>query len=119
MDDTVKAVEALTQTKVDLDYFSGVPSLYSDPELTEFFVETIKSEMSDLKAIKDSKIMASEDMACIAEKVKTTYLMLNMKVEGNEATHHNPKVIINEDALKYGTAIFATCAINYLNKLDK
>lgn len=119
MADTVKAVEALTQTKVDVDYFSGVPSLYSDPELTEFFAETIKSEMSDLKAIKDSKIMASEDMACIAEKVKTTYLMLNMKVKGNEAAHHNPKVIFNEDALKYGTSIFATCAMNYLNNFDK
>ena len=115
MADAVKAIEVLTQTKIDVDYFSGVPSLYSDPELTEFFAETIKDNM-DLKAIKDSKIMASEDMACVAEKVKTTYLMLNMKVKGCEAAHHNPKVMFNEDALKYGTAIFAICAMNYLNK---
>ena len=116
--DAVKAVEVLTQTKIDVDYFSGVPSLYSDPDLTEFFAETIKDNM-DLKAIKDSKIMASEDMACVAEKVKTTYLMLNMKTKGCDAAHHNPKVIFNEDALKYGTAIFAICAVNYLNKFDK
>lgn len=118
MADAVKAVEVLTQTKIDVDYFSGVPSLYSDPSLTEFFAETIKDNM-DLKAIKDSKIMASEDMACVAEKVKTTYLMLNMKTKGCDAAHHNPKVIFNEDALKYGTAIFAICAVNYLNKFDK
>ena len=118
MADAVKAVEVLTQTKIDVDYFSGVPSLYSDPALTEFFAETIKDNM-DLKAIKDSKIMASEDMACVAEKVKTTYLMLNMKTKGCDAAHHNPKVIFNEDALKYGTAIFAICAVNYLNKFDK
>ena len=116
--DAVKAVEVLTQTKIDVDYFSGVPSLYSDPSLTEFFAETIKDNM-DLRAIKDSKIMASEDMACVAEKVKTTYLMLNMKTKGCDAAHHNPKVIFNEDALKYGTAIFAICAVNYLNKFDK
>ena len=116
--EAVKAVEVLTQTKIDVDYFSGVPSLYSDPSLTEFFAETIKDNM-DLKAIKDSKIMASEDMACVAEKVKTTYLMLNMKTKGCDAAHHNPKVIFNEDALKYGTAIFAICAVNYLNKFDK
>lgn len=115
MADAMKAIEVLTQTKIEVDYFSGVPSLYSDPELTEFFAETIKDNM-DLKAIKDSKIMASEDMACVAEKVKTTYLMLNMKVKGCEAAHHNPKVMFNEDALKYGTAIFAICAMNYLNK---
>lgn len=118
MADAVKAVEVLTQTKIDVDYFSGVPSLYSDPSLTEFFADTIKENM-DLKAIKDSKIMASEDMACVAEKVKTTYLMLNMKTKGCDAAHHNPKVIFNEDALKYGTAIFAICAVNYLNKFDK
>lgn len=116
--DAVKAVEVLTQTKIDVDYFSGVPSLYSDPDLTEFFADTIKDNM-DLKAVKDSKIMASEDMACVAEKVKTTYLMLNMKTKGCDAAHHNPKVIFNEDALKYGTAIFAICAVNYLNKFDK
>lgn len=116
--EAVKAVEVLTQTKIDVDYFSGVPSLYSDPSLTEFFADTIKDNM-DLKAIKDSKIMASEDMACVAEKVKTTYLMLNMKTKGCDAAHHNPKVIFNEDALKYGTAIFAICAVNYLNKFDK
>ena len=115
MADAMKAIEVLTQTKIEVDYFSGVPSLYSDPELTEFFAATIKDNM-DLKAIKDSKIMASEDMACVAEKVKTTYLMLNMKVKGCEAAHHNPKVMFNEDALKYGTAIFAICAMNYLNK---
>ena len=118
MAEAVKAVEVLTQTKIDVDYFSGVPSLYSDPSLTEFFADTIKDNM-DLKAIKDSKIMASEDMACVAEKVKTTYLMLNMKTKGCDAAHHNPKVIFNEDALKYGTAIFAICAVNYLNKFDK
>lgn len=115
MADAMKAIEVLTQTKIEIDYFSGVPSLYSDPELTEFFAETIKDNM-DLKAIKDSKIMASEDMACVAEKVKTTYLMLNMKVKGCEAAHHNPKVMFNEDALKYGTAIFCICAVAYLNK---
>lgn len=118
MADAMKAIEVLTQTKIEVDYFSGVPSLYSDPELTEFFAETIKDNM-DLKAIKDSKIMASEDMACVAEKVKTTYLMLNMKVKGCEAAHHNPKVMFNEDALKYGTAIFCICAMNYLNKFNK
>lgn len=118
MADAMKAIEVLTQTKIEVDYFSGVPSLYSDPELTQFFAETIKDNM-DLKAIKDSKIMASEDMACVAEKVKTTYLMLNMKVKGCEAAHHNPKVMFNEDALKYGTAIFAICAMNYLNKFNK
>lgn len=116
MNETFKAVETLTNTSITVDYFSGVPSLYSDPELTEFFAQTIKTNMPELKAIKDNKIMASEDMACIAEKVKTTYLMLNMKTKGCDAAHHNPKVIFNEDALKYGTAIFATCAVAYLNK---
>lgn len=115
MGEAIKAAQALTQTKIEIDYFSGVPSLYSDPELTEFFHKTIEENIKELKAITDNKIMASEDMACVAEKVKTTYLMLNMKTEGNDAAHHNPKVVFNEDALKYGSAIFATCAVNYLN----
>lgn len=119
MADAMKAVEVLTQTKIEIDYFSGVPSLYSDPELTEFFAETIKTNMPELKAIKDNRIMASEDMACVAEKVNTTYLMLNMKVNGCEAAHHNPKVLFNEDALKYGTSMFAICAVHYLNEFNK
>lgn len=116
MVDICEGVSKANRCKVDLDFFTGVPSLYSDPELTKNFVEIIKESGADVKLIPDTQIMASEDMALVAEIVPTTYFMLNCKVEGNTGSHHNPNVEFNEDAMPIGLGLFMTVAVNWLNE---
>lgn len=116
MQDIVSGVAQLSGCKIDLDFFSGVPSTYCNPELTQEFMDILKDQMPELNIVSNHRIMASEDMANISKKVPTCYIMLDCKKEGQNFAHHNPGVIFNEDAMPYGTAIFATLAMEWLNK---
>ncbi|UHR03434.1 M20 family metallopeptidase [Peptoniphilus sp. GNH] len=114
MSEILKGIEFESKCKIKLDFFSGTPSVYSDPRQTKEFIEILNKKFKELKTIGDKQIMASEDMGYISEKVPTSYLMLNCKVKGNDFAHHNPGVLFNEDAMVYGAAIFATIASEYL-----
>lgn len=116
MVEIIEGVQKATRTTIDLDFFSGVPSLYSDPELTNDFVEIISKADSDIELKDGMIIMASEDMADVAAEVPTVYVMNNCKVEGNNFSHHNPGVLFNEDALPYGVGTFVSFAFGWLNK---
>lgn len=112
----IDGVAKTTGCKITLDFFSGVPSMYSDPDLTQNFIDILHKDFVELKTIPDTRIMASEDMANVSVKIPTTYFMLNCKVDGNNFSHHNPGVLFNEDAIPYGVAVLTTCAIDWLNK---
>ncbi|MCI5675613.1 MAG: M20 family metallopeptidase [Ezakiella sp.] len=111
----VEGLAITTGAKIDLDFFAGVPSTYSDPDLTREFIEILKENVPELKLVGDHRIMASEDMANVSVKVPTVYLMLDSKTAGNDFSHHNPAVNFNEDAIPYGISTFVAIAINYLN----
>lgn len=64
-------VAKTTGSEIKNDFFSGVPSMYSDPELTQFLVDILNRDMPELKTIADVRIMASEDMANIGLEVPT------------------------------------------------
>lgn len=116
MVEIVEGVALTTGCKIELDFFAGVPSVYSDPEFTKNIIDILERDFPQIKIIPDVKIMASEDMANISIKVPTAYLMLNCKVEGNDFSHHNPGVLFDEEALIYGSSLFAKSAIGWLNQ---
>lgn len=112
----IKGVAITTGCKIELDFFAGVPSMYSNPDLTQSLVDILNRDFSELKTIPDTIIMASEDMAEVSIEVPTTYMMLNCKVEGNNFSHHNPGVLFDEKVMIYGATLFAKSAIGYLNE---
>lgn len=114
MKEIIEAAEKMHRVKIDYDFFSGTPSVYSAPAFTEEIVNVLKEANENLKAVGDTRIMASEDMALIAEKVPTAFFMLNCRVGGNTASHHNPAVLFDEDALPLGCAMHVSAAIGYL-----
>lgn len=116
MEDIIEGVMKTTGAEINLDFFSGTPSVQNDKELGEAIVDIVKKDLPELKISGDYRIMASEDMGYVSEKVPTFYLMLNCKVEGNDVSHHNPGVLFNEDALPYGAAYFATAASSWLRE---
>lgn len=116
MIEIIEGVAITTGCKIELDFFAGVPSMYSNPELTQSLVDILNRDFSELKTIPDITIMASEDMAEVSIEVPTTYMMLNCKVEGNNFSHHNPGVLFDEKVMIYGATLFAKSAIGYLNE---
>ena len=111
----IEGLKILTKAEIDLDFFTGVPSLYSDPEFTREIVGYIKNSDFDGELIPDSRIMASEDMALVAEKVPTAYFNIDCKLPGNNFSHHNPGVDFDENMMPIGLGLMLTAAVNWLN----
>lgn len=111
----IEGLKISTKAEIDLDFFTGVPSLYSDPELTREIVGYIKNSDFDGELIPDSQIMASEDMALVAEKVPTAYFNVNCKLPGNNFSHHNPGVDFDENMMPIGLGLMLTAVVNWLN----
>lgn len=111
----IEGLKISTKAEIDLDFFTGVPSLYSDPEFTREIVGYIKNSDFDGELIPDSRIMASEDMALVAEKVPTAYFNVNCKLPGNNFSHHNPGVDFDENMMSIGLGLMLTAVVNWLN----
>lgn len=111
----IEGLKISTKAEIDLDFFTGVPSLYSDPEFTREIVDYIKNSDFDGELIPDTKIMASEDMALVAEKVPTAYFNVNCKLPGNNFSHHNPGVNFDENMMPIGLGLMLTAVVNWLN----
>ena len=116
MIEIIEGIAKTTGCKIELDFFSGVPSMYSNPELTKDMVDILNRDFPELKTISDVKIMASEDMAEVSIKVPTAYMILNCKVDGNNFSHHNPGILFDEKAMIYGSTLFAKAAIAWLKE---
>lgn len=112
----IEGLSKTTNCEIQLDFFSGVPSMYSDPEFTQNIVDILNKDFSQIKTIPDSAIMASEDMAYVSLEVPTAYMMLNCKVGEEKFSHHNPGVLFDEEAMIYGASMFAISAIGWLNE---
>lgn len=111
----IEGLKISTKAEIDLDFFTGVPSLYSDPEFTREIVGYIKNSDFDGELIPDSRIMASEDMALVAEKVPTAYFNVNCKLPGNNFSHHNPGVDFDENMMPIGLGLMLTAVVSWLN----
>lgn len=111
----IEGLKISTKAEIDLDFFTGVPSLHSDPEFTREIVGYIKNSDFDGELIPDTQIMASEDMALVAEKVPTAYFNVNCKLPGNNFSHHNPGVDFDENMMPIGLGLMLTAAVNWLN----
>ena len=114
MQTIVKSAGEMYGTTVEYEVLSDVPSIYVNPEMLEE-VKTYLSEIEGLTLANDNfRITPSDDMAFISEKVPTVYLLLQARVKDNPYPHHNPKVLFDESAMTWGTAMHAQCAFEWL-----
>ena len=103
------------RTECEVDFYASVPAIISDENITNEFVGYIKGILGD-KVVPYRKQMLSEDFSFVSDLVPSSYLALGAgsKEEGYKYGLHNPKIIFNEEAIHVGAAVFAECAIKYL-----
>lgn len=68
------------------------------------------------KLVETTKLQGSEDFALVAERVPSAFFLLGANFPGKDTVtaQHNPGVLFNEDSFTTGTAIYANCAIKWL-----
>lgn len=99
-----------------VDFLYGMPPLVNDltlhDELKEYCKTIIRAE--NVEAM--PTFHGTEDFSMITERLPAVLFALGVgsKTEGYEYAIHHPAMQINEDALPVGAAIYAGCAIKWL-----
>jgi len=107
---------------------SDVPPLVCDTGFTGEIVQMIEDmnktgmfiggeqRQGFLKAVSDMEANASDDFACIAEKIPAAYIYLSAGFddERGDFTAHNSRVIFDENVCVIGAALMAECAMKWL-----
>lgn len=99
-----------------VEFLYGIGTLYNDPTLSEEIAGYCKNILGNEKVIEVPISTGSEDFTAIANLVPS--VMLNIGAgstsEGHIYSMHNPKMVVNENALHEGAAVYAYCAEQYL-----
>ncbi len=107
-----------TGMRVDftLDYQNGVPVMRNDPQVRDAVVASARAILGDGAVVElAEKSMASEDFACITERVPSVHLRLGSKIEGLDTAAHRSNYDCNEQAIPVGIRVLVRAALDLLD----
>lgn len=101
---------------------AGSPYFKTAKEVTDHMVEVfpayVGKEMTIPPMDMEIPTMGSEDFALISQEIPTGLIMLAAKDsrEGEVYNLHNPKLVLDEEAMPYGVAAYVGFALSWLEK---
>lgn len=120
-----QGIAAAFRCTVEVSFGSGCPTLVNDAELSCKVAGYLKDLLgprgafttAELSGGKPSRGGGSEDFAYVSQEVPALMLALaaGEPDKGYVYPQHHPKVTFDESVLSTGTAVFAYCAMMYLN----
>ncbi|ACL75385.1 amidohydrolase [Ruminiclostridium cellulolyticum] len=112
-----KAIADAYEIKVEVIIEESTLSLYNDEDLSVLAEKSATKVFGEGHILPVSKQMASEDMSYYFEKAKGVYAILGYKNEDKGCIYppHHEKFKLDEDCLKYGTALHVQFALDFLN----
>lgn len=118
IEEIVKGVCEMYHAQYELEYKEGYGSVVNDAKATEIITNASYQIVGKENSITLPKIMASEDFSAYCEVKPSGFFILGggSKEDGYGFMNHHPKFKINEEALKYGSAMHAQIAIDALKK---
>ena len=114
-----KAIADAYELKVDIRIEESALSLYNDEELVDLADKSAIKIFGEGKNKTLPRYMGSEDMPYYFQHAKGVYAFLGYRNEEKEAIYfpHHEKFKIDEDYMKYGTALHVQFALDFLNKV--
>lgn len=100
-----------------IKYLADVPSIITDKKMIDQTVSYLK-QIQPFHMIDNFVLPATDDFAYVSEEVPSVFFMIGaMPTDPKQVFPlHNTNVVLNEDILPVGTAMFAHCAIEWLKE---
>lgn len=113
-----KAIADAYELKADVRIEESALSLYNDDELAALADKSATKVFGEGKNTTLPKYMGSEDMPYYFKHAKGVYAFMGYRNEEKESIYfpHHEKFRIDEDYMKYGTALHVQFALDFLNK---
>lgn len=111
-----KAIADAFEISVEVVIEESTLSLRNDEGMTDLAKLTCEKVMGPSKNAPMKRIMASEDMSYYFQHAKGVYINMGYRNEDKGCIYfpHHEKFKIDEDYMKYGTAMFAQFALDFL-----
>lgn len=94
------------------------PTSYNNPEFIDEILPSLEGIMKKENIVDNGVLSGSEDFSYISQNVPSAFVVLGTGSEG-EAPVHNSKMKQNEEIFKYGAALHAKTALEWLAKQKK
>ncbi len=94
------------------------PSAYNDEELCSELRPFLEKVVGSDNVSEIPCMAGTEDFGYVGEKVPAMFATIGVGDEA-AAPMHNPNMVIDEDVLPYGTALYANVAVNWLKAHKK
>ncbi|MEH0156889.1 M20 family metallopeptidase [Limibacter armeniacum] len=114
----IQQTAAMHDTEAIFTIKHGVPVTFNHVEMTAKTRQSAQKVFGEQGVIAIPPVFAGEDFAYMARQVPSCFALLGTKIEreGEIYSLHHPKMILNEDAMPLGTALFVQTALDFLNK---
>lgn len=129
MQEIVRGMGALYRAEASIDFGSGCPSLLNDKEVSDCVAKYAKELFTQHGAFTTAELAAmsgggskgaggSEDFAYVSRQIPVVMVALaaGQPQAGYTFPGHHPKVRFDESAMVNGSALFAYCAMRYLEE---
>lgn len=102
--------------KAEVKVIAGYPALVNDPVVNGLLKRTYEALFGQGRVEETERVLGGEDFARYLEMVPGAMFRLGVRNPklGADQPWHSPRFAIDEEALKYGTALLAAAAISYL-----
>lgn len=102
--------------EANVEFWYGMGPLYNDPGLCDTIAGYCEELLGEGSAFQIPIAVGTEDFTSIASRVPSVMLNIGMGSieEGYTLSMHNPGMIINEDVLHKGAAVYAYNAMRFL-----
>ena len=112
-----KAIADAYELKVDVKIEESALSLYNDDELSTLADKSCTKVFGEGRNIETKRLMGSEDMPFYFQHAKGIYAFMGYRNEAKGSIYfpHHEKFRIDEDYMKYGTALHVQFAWDFLN----
>ena len=118
IEETAKKAAAVYGCEVTSTYFFGpAPLINEHNEINAIARNAAVKIMGEDALCHLDKMTGAEDFSVFMEKTKGVYGFIGVRnlAKGLNCVHHHPKFAVDEEQLKYGAAIYAQFAYDYLN----
>ena len=122
LEEIAAGIAAAFRATAEVEFERGCPCFITNPALNEQVKATATAllgpqmvfDQRDFKT--KNKGLGSEDFACVSMEVPTLCVALSAGSPANGFAYpvHHPKAMFDENALPYGTAIYASAALEWL-----
>ncbi|NLW43125.1 MAG: amidohydrolase [Tissierellia bacterium] len=114
MERVIKGIVEANRGEYKFTYYKGTPATINEAASVEMGRKVVGEIIGEENIVYQDPQMGGEDFAKYLMDIPGCLMFLGAKIPNQDAPHHNPKFMIEEDTMKTGAEYFVKYAMEYV-----